>query len=29
MQSMAVSEILKNAPDSQDDCFHVPQVVEG
>jgi aspartyl-tRNA(Asn)/glutamyl-tRNA(Gln) amidotransferase subunit C len=28
-QSMAVSEILKNAPDAQEDCFHVPQVVEG
>lgn len=28
-QSMPVSEILKNAPDAQEDCFHVPQVVEG
>jgi len=29
IQSMAISEIFKNAPDSQEDCFHVPQVVEG
>ncbi len=28
-QSMAASEILKNAPDTQENCFHVPQVVEG
>lgn len=27
--SMEISEILKNAPDVQEDCFHVPQVVEG
>ena len=29
MQSMTLSEILKNAPDVQEDCFHVPQVLEG
>lgn len=27
--SMLTEELFKNAPDVQEDCFHVPQVVEG
>jgi len=27
--SSAISEILQNAPDVQEECFHVPQVLEG
>jgi len=27
--SMDVENILKNAPEVQENCFHVPQIVEG